>query len=104
MIATGILALRAILTFIYIILIQVYTYWFKKLKPFKPNLFIPVTKFSVIIPARNEEASIRKCVESIVKGTYSTELYEIIVMDDHSTDGTVAVVRELQAEYPNVQI
>src|SRR5687767_4399650 len=104
MIATGVLALTAILTFIYIVLIQLYTYWFKKMTPFKPSFSIPITKFSVVIPARNEEGCIRKCVESILKGTYSPDMYEIIVMDDHSDDNTAAVVKELQLQYANVQV
>jgi hypothetical protein len=47
---------------------------------------------SVLIPARNEEASIRAAVEAVLANTHPLE---VIVLDDHSTDGTAAIVREL---------
>ncbi len=50
------------------------------------------TKVSVIIPARNESQNIGECLESIIDQTYSPALFEIIVVDDHSTDETAAIV------------
>ena len=50
------------------------------------------TKVTVIIPARNEENNIGKCLESILKQSYPISLVEIIVVNDHSTDGTEAIV------------
>ncbi|MBS1598274.1 MAG: glycosyltransferase [Bacteroidetes bacterium] len=50
------------------------------------------TKVTVIIPARNEENNIGRCLESILKQSYPLSLIEIIVVDDHSTDGTKARV------------
>jgi glycosyltransferase involved in cell wall biosynthesis len=41
---------------------------------------------SVIVPARNEEASLGACLESLV--TQTGVVFEIIVVDDHSTDRT----------------
>ena len=53
---------------------------------------------SVIVPARNEEASLGACLESL---TAQTGLpFEIIVVDDHSTDRT----REIASSFPNVRI
>ena len=54
----------------------------------------PVT-FSVIIPARNEAAVIVSLLESIKKQSYSSSLFEVIVVDDHSTDQTAALVQQL---------
>jgi chlorobactene glucosyltransferase len=48
---------------------------------------------SLIVPARNEEHNIRRCVESALASTYPR--LEVIVVDDHSTDATGAIVREL---------
>ncbi|MBZ4189000.1 glycosyltransferase family 2 protein [Niabella beijingensis] len=53
----------------------------------------PVT-FSVIIPARNEEATILRLLESIKKQTYPSSLFEVIVVDDHSDDQTATVVKQ----------
>src|SRR5690348_2516060 len=41
---------------------------------------------SIIVPARNEERNIRRCVESLLEQSYPN--YEVIVVDDGSTDGT----------------
>lgn len=48
---------------------------------------------SVCIPARNEEKNIRRCVESLLAQTYPN--FEIIVLDDRSTDSTPAILAEL---------
>lgn len=50
---------------------------------------------SVIIPARNEAANIRACLNAIAKQDYPSDLFEIIVVDDHSTDATAERVRQL---------
>lgn len=50
------------------------------------------TKISIIIPARNEANNIGACLDSIFSQTYPTNLYEVIVIDDHSTDGTAKIV------------
>lgn len=48
---------------------------------------------SVLIPARNEAAHIRAAVQAAL-GCTEVEL-EVVVMDDHSTDRTAAIVREI---------
>jgi hypothetical protein len=48
---------------------------------------------SVLIPARNEEQKIRATIEAVLANGDSE--FELIVLDDHSTDGTAAIVREL---------
>jgi len=47
---------------------------------------------SVVIAARNEEANIETCLESLLDSTYPPNRFEIIVVDDQSTDGTRRVV------------
>lgn len=61
---------------------------------------IPVTemtnasvKVSVLIPARNEEQNIENCVVSVLKQTYRH--LEIIVLNDHSTDNTGAILSNI---------
>jgi glycosyltransferase involved in cell wall biosynthesis len=53
---------------------------------------IPSTTFSIIIPARNEANNIGPLLESILAQTYSHDLFEVIVVDDHSTDETASIV------------
>jgi cellulose synthase/poly-beta-1,6-N-acetylglucosamine synthase-like glycosyltransferase len=50
------------------------------------------TRISVLIPSRNEEKNIVDCLRSLAQQTYPNNLFEVIVLDDHSADGTVAAV------------
>jgi cellulose synthase/poly-beta-1,6-N-acetylglucosamine synthase-like glycosyltransferase len=59
---------------------------------FEISDFKAVTKISVIIPARNEEEYIRSCLDSLVAQSYPTPLFEVLVVDDHSTDNTAAII------------
>lgn len=60
-----------------------------------PTEFIPSTKVSVIIAARNEEDAIQQCVLSILNCDYPPELLEIFVINDHSEDSTAEKVLAL---------
>ncbi len=50
-------------------------------------------RISVLIPARNESANIRTTLEAVLANNGCE--FEVIVLDDHSTDGTAQIVREL---------
>ncbi|WP_346236263.1 glycosyltransferase [Niabella insulamsoli] len=79
---------------VYAVVIVFYRNGWKSLPDYQPkNLLIPEIKFSVIIPARNEQENIGPLLESLLAQTYSKELFEIIVVDDHSTDATAQVVQ-----------
>ena len=51
------------------------------------------TKISIIIPARNEEENIGYCLQSIIEQSYPAHLFEVLVVDDHSTDKTAAIIK-----------
>lgn len=51
---------------------------------------------SIVIPARNEEKLLPDCLRSLKKQTYRGE-YEIIVVDNNSTDGTADIARKYGA-------
>ncbi|MEJ7611541.1 MAG: glycosyltransferase [Ferruginibacter sp.] len=55
------------------------------------------TFISVIIPARNEQLNIADCLNSLQEQSYPKELFEIIVVDDHSEDETAAIVKKYAA-------
>ncbi len=50
---------------------------------------------SVIIPAYNEEHTIRKCINSVLDSDYPSDKIEIIVVDDGSTDQTYEVANSI---------
>jgi len=72
------------------------------------NDYVPLKKYSelkgkelplvsYILPARNEEKSITKCIEAIINDKYPKT--EIIVVDDLSTDRTPEIVSSLKKKY-----
>ncbi len=93
------------LTAAYCLLIFVYLSWFKRLRQFEPDANLkPITRFSIIIPARNEEHNIEKCIRSIITKIYPETLFEIIVVDDFSTDNTAVTVKKIQQHFPNIRL
>ena len=57
---------------------------------------------SVCVPARNEERNIRLCVESILAQDYPN--FEVIVLDDRSTDRTSEILHQLSVQNRNLKV
>jgi cellulose synthase/poly-beta-1,6-N-acetylglucosamine synthase-like glycosyltransferase len=57
---------------------------------------------SVLVPAKNEARFIRACIDSMMTQDYSQEKYEVIVIDDSSSDSTPEIVQELQKQHDNL--
>jgi chlorobactene glucosyltransferase len=54
---------------------------------------------SIIVPARNEERNIARCICSLLEQDY--EHYEVIAVDDGSTDDTGRILDEIAQTHPN---
>ena len=54
---------------------------------------------SVLVPARDEELHIEPCIQSLVQQSYMN--YEVLVLDDNSTDKTRELLDKLQKLYPD---
>lgn len=61
------------------------------------NIFV-----SIIIPAYNEEEVLGDCLDSIIKVDFPKTQYEVIVVNDGSTDRTSEIVASYQAKYNNI--
>jgi len=59
---------------------------------------------SVIVPARNEENNIQACIESIAKNSFPNEHFEIIAVNDRSSDDTGKILENLQRKITNLKI
>lgn len=55
---------------------------------------IPSPFVSVIVPVYNDAQRIGKCIESLLQQTYPREKYEVIVIDNGSTDETLEVIKK----------
>jgi glycosyltransferase involved in cell wall biosynthesis len=53
-------------------------------------------RITVVVPARNEEATIGPCVDALLAADYPPDRMEVIVVDDDSSDDTAAVVASRQ--------
>ena len=94
-----------VLLFVYGILMQFYHTWWKELPDFTASdaaSYTPAIKISVIIPARNEEKNIAVCINSICEQDYPPHLFQIIVIDDNSTDKTAEMANGIS--YEGIQI
>jgi chlorobactene glucosyltransferase len=49
---------------------------------------------SVVVPARNEQDNIERCILSFLAQNYPN--FEVIVIDDNSTDDTLKIMKEIE--------
>ncbi|WP_040756743.1 glycosyltransferase family 2 protein [Winogradskyella psychrotolerans] len=90
------------LTFLFIFIIIMYlfiigwlSYGFDKVDDFKLQDLPPKTKFSVIVPFRNEAKNLPELLDSISKLNYPKSMFEIILVDDDSEDGSASIIDRL---------
>lgn len=55
--------------------------------------------FSVIIPNYNNSTYLEKCLKSVLNQTFTN--YELIVIDDVSTDNSVEIIKNIFNQYQN---
>jgi len=99
MIALGILAL---FSGYYVYFITRVRLGLLALHPAKPAAARP--HVSVVIAVRNEERSIGACLESLFRQSYPREMYEVIIVDDGSTDTTAAVVSDFARRHTQLHL
>lgn len=61
-------------------------------------------KLSIIVPVYNVEAFLKKCVDSLLAQDLPKEDYEVILVDDGSTDSSGALCDTLAAEHGNIRV
>jgi chlorobactene glucosyltransferase len=84
-----------------ILLIVLSNIWItRRVRHHSPPAVFPMV--SVLIPARNEERSIASCVQSILAQDYPS--FEVLVLDDQSSDGTRAILEKMAIATPALRI
>jgi len=76
-------------------------YYLKSLYDSIPETLPDYPFVSILVPAHNEEKVIGKTVESLLHFDYPKDKYEIIVINDNSTDNSAEILADIQKQYPN---
>ena len=84
---------------VYSILIMLYLHAWKKQEAYivttnQSNVFV-----SIVIPARNEERNIEDILTDIKQQSYNYQLFEVILVNDHSTDQTEQVAERYKEQF-----
>ncbi len=61
-------------------------------------------KVSIVVTSYNYGNYIERCLRSLLNQNFDTKNYEVIVIDDASTDNTVEVVERYMSKYPNLRL
>ena len=93
----------SIILFVYIITLVVLLFGYYKIKEFKCKKDNPTIQFSIIIPFRNEATHLPDLLKSIEKLKYPTALFELIFVDDESSDQSVNIIKN-ESAFKNYQI
>lgn len=90
------LIINIVFSSLYFIMAMYFLVGWLRLKSPKPEVGEQKMKpfVSIIIPVRNESEHIKDCLVSIFKQNYPQHLFEVIVIDDYSTDTTLRAVQE----------
>jgi glycosyltransferase involved in cell wall biosynthesis len=59
---------------------------------------------SIIIPCRNEERFIAKCLDSIINNDYPKDRLEVLIVDGMSDDGSRELVQRYMQQYPIIKL
>jgi len=90
-----IIFLVIIVTLAYLIIIGSFVYGFNKVKDFYLENMLSKTRFSIVIPFRNEALNLPNLLQSIIDLQYPRDLYEIIFVDDESTDNSKEIIDQV---------
>lgn len=61
-------------------------------------------KLSIVVPCYNAETKIGPCIESLEKISLPAESFEVLFVDDFSTDGTLALLENRSKSHPNWRV
>ncbi|MBU2949966.1 glycosyltransferase [Tamlana agarivorans] len=88
------------ITLAYLVLIGSFVYGFDTIEPYETKNTTPKTKFSVVIPFRNEANNLPKLLESIHALNYPSNHFEVILVNDASEDDSVEIIQSSTQNYP----
>lgn len=98
-----IIVVTVIVCFLYFIMILKFIRGWKRIPSFEPKDSTGINfPISVIVPCKNEQKNILKLLSSIAQQSYQN--FELIIVDDHSTDKTVNSIQSAQVYLPQIRL
>ncbi len=61
---------------------------------------LSTNRLSVVVPVFNEESAVADCIERLLT---QSEIDEILIVDNNSTDGTASIIQEFAEKYDRVR-
>src|SRR3972149_10318722 len=89
---------------LYVLKIQKFKYNWEHYSEFKPSGLDCKTGISVIIAFRNEISNLPALLSALKEQEYPPILYEVILVNDHSDDGSDILVQDFCTEHPNFRL
>lgn len=93
-----------IVTLLYCILIGCFIIGFDKVEVFNVNDLSEETKFSIVIPFRNEAENLPSLLRSLSELEYPKHLFEILLIDDDSKDNSVEIINDFKTQNHQLNI
>ncbi len=90
------------ITLAYLLMMLLITLGWLRLK--SPDCSNDLIAVSVVVAARDEQEFIGELLESLAKQNYPENLFEVIVVNDHSTDNTEKIVKNFANNHKNCNI
>ncbi|WP_029036726.1 glycosyltransferase family 2 protein [Salinimicrobium xinjiangense] len=98
------IAAAVIISLLYVFTMLFLLYGFSNLSHFCGKNMASECTFSIIIPLRNEAENLPSLFESLLKLKYPEEQFEILLINDSSTDASEALCEEFRRKYPELNI
>lgn len=99
-----IIGLIALISILYLSIIISFTIGLKRLFSNKTKGIDKLEKLSLIVAFRNEEKKLPSLLAALKNQTLSNDLFEIILVNDHSTDNSISTVREHSSKLQNKRV
>lgn len=90
-------------TIAYLIVIAIITYGWFTLNS-NNTAFADDVKISIVVAVRNESKNITNLLKQLANQDYNNNLFEIIIVNDHSTDDTEKLINHFKNTHPNSKI
>ncbi len=85
------------------IVIALWVGWQLTFEKSETKKLIRTSEISVVVPYRNEQANLKALLESLLAQAYPVEKFEIILVNDHSTDDSAKIAAEFAARLSNIK-